>query len=129
METKNHDEALFKNSDLTNHFTVPLIGLAGGLSLSWRDDLQVIFYTRLRILSIHELRRTGHLVSYLSFTVLRTPLTVLLSGTNWRNYEHRERKLGFLLEISMIWTTRRKWGGGGPLGWEGSFLSFRSFVF
>ncbi|KAG2313459.1 hypothetical protein Bca52824_025016 [Brassica carinata] len=32
---------LFKNSELKNHFTVPPIGLAGGLSLSWKDDIQV----------------------------------------------------------------------------------------
>lgn len=44
METKNQDEALlkhFRNSDLSNHFTVPPTGLAGGLSLSWKDELQV----------------------------------------------------------------------------------------
>lgn len=44
METKHQDEDLFRlfwNSELTNHFTVPPIGLAGGLSLSWKDDLKV----------------------------------------------------------------------------------------
>ncbi|KAG2278802.1 hypothetical protein Bca52824_061357 [Brassica carinata] len=38
------DEALlkhFRKSNLTNHFTVPPVGLTGGLSLSWRDDIKV----------------------------------------------------------------------------------------
>lgn len=44
METKNQDDALlrlFQKSELTNHFTAQPFGLAGGLFLSWRDDVQV----------------------------------------------------------------------------------------
>ncbi|KAL0844493.1 hypothetical protein Bca101_017739 [Brassica carinata] len=44
METKHHDEDLFKlfrKYTLSNHFTLPPLGLAGGLSLSWKDDIKV----------------------------------------------------------------------------------------
>ncbi|CAN7077555.1 unnamed protein product, partial [Brassica oleracea var. botrytis] len=52
--TKNQDETvlkLFRKTNLTNHFTVPLVGLAGGLSLSWRDNIQVdILYSSSNII-------------------------------------------------------------------------------
>ncbi|CAN6839054.1 unnamed protein product [Brassica oleracea] len=44
METKNQDETvlkLFEKSNLTNHFTVPPVGLSGGLCLSWTDNVTI----------------------------------------------------------------------------------------
>ncbi|CAN6937228.1 unnamed protein product, partial [Brassica oleracea] len=44
METKNQDETvlkLFEKSNFTNHFTVPHVGLSGGLCLSWTDNVTI----------------------------------------------------------------------------------------
>lgn len=70
METKNQDEALFRlfqKSELTNHFTVPPVGLAGSLSLSWRDDVQVeIIYSSPNVIDTRiEAHRTFSFVSFI----------------------------------------------------------------
>ena len=70
METKNQDEALFKlfkNTDLTNHFTVPPVGLAGGLCLSWKDEIQVeILFSSPNIIDTQiEARGTFSFVSFI----------------------------------------------------------------
>ena len=88
METKNQDEALFKlfqNSDLSNHFTVAPIGLVGGLSLSWRDDIQVeILYSSANV--IDTIISAQEISNFVSF-IYREPNPVDRSnfGVNWRN--------------------------------------------
>ena len=44
METKRKDEDVFKmyrGTEFTNHFTIPPVGLSGGLALSWKDNVDV----------------------------------------------------------------------------------------
>ena len=44
METKRQDEDVFwmyRGTDFSNHFTVPPVGLSGGLALSWKDNVHV----------------------------------------------------------------------------------------
>ena len=70
METKNQDEALlkhFRKSNLTNHFTVPSVGLTGGLSLSWRDEIKVnILYSSPNIIDTRiEAQGTFSFVSFI----------------------------------------------------------------
>lgn len=130
METKNQDEALFrlfKNSDLTNHFTVPPVGLAGGLCLSWKNDIQVdILFSSANIIDTRiEARGTFSFVSF----IYGAP-NAAARPEFWRKLTEigAERDESWLLagDFNDLLDNSKKVGG--PARWEGSFLSFRSFV-
>lgn len=130
METKNQDEALFKlfrNSELSNHFTVPPIGLAGGLSLSWKDDIQVdILFSSANII---DTRIEAHgTFSFVSF-IYGAPLAANRPAF-WRKLmelgESRDEAWLIVGDFNDLLDNSEKVGG--PARWEGSFLSFRSFV-
>lgn len=130
METKNQDEELFKlfvNSELTNHFTVPPIGLAGGLSLSWRDDIQVeILFSSPNIIDTR-IEAYG-IASFVSF-IYGAP-----NPSNRHAFWSKLTELGAGRDKAWLLTgdfndlLDNSEKVGGPLRWEGSFLSFRSFV-
>lgn len=130
METKNQDEALlklFRNSELTNHFTVPPTGLAGGLSLSWKDDIQVdILFSSANII---DTRIEAHgTFSYVSFIYGAPNATD--RPAFWRKLmelgEDRDEAWLITGDFNDLLDNSEKVGG--PARWEGSFLSFRSFV-
>lgn len=130
METKNQDEAifpLFQNSDLSNHFTVPPIGLAGGLSLSWRDDIQVeILYSSANIIDTH-ISALGS-SSFVSFIYGAPNPADRPKFWNKLTELGAERNEAWLLtgDFNDLLDNSEKIGG--PARWEGSFLSFRNFV-
>ncbi|KAL0740221.1 hypothetical protein Bca4012_081734 [Brassica carinata] len=130
METKNQDEALlklFQKSELTNHFTVPPIGLAGGLSLSWRDDIQVdILYSSPNIIDTR-IEAQG-MASFVSF-IYGAP-NPSDRPAFWEKLTEMgaEREEAWLLTGDFNDLLDNSEKVGGPLRWEGSFLSFRSFV-
>ncbi|KAG2320946.1 hypothetical protein Bca52824_014159 [Brassica carinata] len=130
METKNQDDAifpLFQNSDLSNHFTVPPIGLAGGLSLSWRDDIQVeILYSSANIIDTRIFALGSS--SFVSF-IYGAP-----NPADRPNFWNKLTELGADREDAWLLTgdfndlLDNSEKVGGPARWEGSFLSFRNFV-
>lgn len=130
METKNQDEAifnLFKNSDLTNHFTVPPVGLAGGLSLSWRDDIQVdILYSSPNIIDTRiEAHGTFSFVSFIYGAPNPIDRPLFWSKLTELGADREEAWL-ITGDFNDLLDNSEKVGG--PVRWEGSFLSFRSFV-
>lgn len=130
METKNQDEALFRlfrNLELTNHFTVPPVGLSGGLSLSWKDDVQVeIIFSSANIIDTRIEAQGTH--CYVSF-IYGAPL-----ASNCPAFWKQLSEIGATRDDSWLITgdfndlldNSEKLGG--PVRWEGSFLAFRSFV-
>ncbi|KAL0742629.1 hypothetical protein Bca4012_084142 [Brassica carinata] len=130
METKNQDEALFrlfKNSELTNHFTVPPIGLAGGLSLSWKDDIQVeILYSSPNVIDTRiEALGSFSFVSFIYGAPNPADRPVFWSKLTELGAEREEAWL-LTGDFNDLLDNSEKVGG--PARWEGSFLSFRSFV-
>lgn len=130
METKRKDEDVFKmyrGSEFTNHFIVPPEGLSGGLTLSWKDNVDVD-------------------VLLASPNVIDTKITFngkTFSVSYIYGAPQSENRPNFWREILEIGRTRdTAWvltgdfndlldnseNVGGPLRWEGSFLAFRSFV-
>ncbi|XP_013614191.1 PREDICTED: uncharacterized protein LOC106320384 [Brassica oleracea var. oleracea] len=130
METKNQDEALFKhfkNSELTNHFTVPPVGLAGGISLSWIDDLQVeILFSSPNIIDTKiEAHGTSSFVSFIYGAPNPSDRPAFWSKLTELGAEREEAWLLTGYFNDLLDNSEKV---GGPIRWEGSFLSFRSFV-
>lgn len=70
METKWQDEEIFKmykGTDYKNLFTVPPVGLSGGLALSWKDNvhLEVLFSSANVIDTKIEFNNKSFYVSYI----------------------------------------------------------------
>lgn len=130
METKHQDEDLFKlfrNTELTNHFTVPPVGLAGGLSLSWKDEIQVeILFSSANIIDTRiEARGTFSFVSFIYGAPKATDRPAFWSKLTELGAERDESWL-IAGDFNDLLDNSEK--EGGPARWEGSFLSFRSFV-
>lgn len=130
METKRKDEEIFKmyqGTAFTNHYTVPPVGVSGGLALSWKDSvhLEVLFSSPNVIDTRVEFNSKTFFVSY----IYGAP-----------NREDRPRFWQLMTDIRLGRTEPWLLTGdfndlldntekvGGPLRWEGSFLSFRNFV-
>lgn len=130
METKNQDETvlkLFEKSNFTNHFTVPPVGLSGGLCLSWTDNVTIdILESSPNIIDTFVTAEGSSF--YVSFVYV-SPL--------------KEDRAEFWEKLMLISQSREEaWlitgdynelldnseKEGGPLRWEGSFVAFRSFV-
>ena len=130
METKRKDEDVFKmyrGTEFTNHFTIPPVGLSGGLALSWKDnvDVEILAPSANVIDTKVTYNDKSFFVSYI-YGVLQP--------------EHRAK---FWEELSTIgaqrdgaWLLTGDFNDlldnsekvGGPARWEGSFVSFRNFV-
>ncbi|WZZ92349.1 hypothetical protein YC2023_120928 [Brassica napus] len=130
METKNQDEALFRlfrNTELTNHFTVPPIGLAGGLSLSWKEDIQVdILFSSANIIDTRiEAHGTFSFVSFI-YGAPHSADRPAFWKTLMELGEGRDESWLITGDFNDLLDNSEKVGG--PVRWEGSFLSFRNFV-
>ena len=130
METKNQDETvlkLFRKTNLTNHFTVPPVGLAGGLLLSWRDDIQVdILYSSSNIIDTRiEAYGTSCFVSFIYGAPNPADRPLLWSKLTELG---EEREDAWLLTGDFNDLLDNSEKVGGLARWKGSFLSFRSFV-
>lgn len=131
METKNEDEAVlrrFRQSDYTNHFTVPPVGLSGGVSLSWKDSVSVdILFSSPNIIDTHlERDKRSMFVSF-----IYGALQAQDRATFWRQLSKigagRDEEAWLIVgDFNDLLDNSEKVGG--PLCWEGSFLAFRSFV-
>lgn len=118
---------MYRGTDFTNHFTVPPAGLSGGLALSWKDNVKIeILYSSPNVIdTCIVFNKKTFFVSY----VYGAP-----------NREDRPQFWKLMSDLGAQRTYARLITGdfndlldndekeGGPLRWEGSFLSFRNFV-
>ena len=130
METKQQDEAIFKHFKRTayvNHFTVPPVGLSGGLSLSWKDDVEVEILDSSPNLIDTQIKSKQN--SFFVTFVYGAPRQeerdafwerLMILSAQWDEAWLLTSDFNDLLDNSEK--------EGGPLRWEGSFLSFRNFV-
>ncbi|WZY83148.1 hypothetical protein YC2023_029532 [Brassica napus] len=130
METKRQDEEVFRmyqGTEFSNHFTVPPDGLSGGLALSWKDsvDLEILFFS------------PNVIDTKISFNG-KTVFVSYIYGAPQRENRARFWELlsDIVLQRQAPWLITGDFNDlldnsekvGGPLRWEGSFLSFRNFV-
>lgn len=130
METKNRDDVVlsyFKNTLFSNHYLVSPEGLSGGLSLSWKNniDLEILesspnFIDTKIIIGSEPL--------YVTF-VYGAP-----QQENRADFWNKLMTLGG--DRGNAWCVTGDFNDlldneekvGGPRRWEGSFVAFRSFV-
>lgn len=130
METKNQDEAVFKHfrgSAYTNHYTVPPIGLSGGLALSWTDNVHVdVLYSSQNIIDTHvQFNGKSCFVSYVYGAPQKENRTLFWEKLSEIGDARTEAWL-ITGDFNDLLDNSEKLGG--PARWEGSFLAFRSFV-
>lgn len=130
METKNNDDFVKKKTrDLRfpNYFSVPPVGLSGGLSLLWRKGVDITILEALPNLIDTKISFKG-VISHITF-VYGAP-----SAENRAEFWSKLTEVGpgrdssWLLtgDFNDILDDSEKVGG--PARWEGSFTAFRSFV-
>ena len=130
METKNDDDFIKKKTrDLCfpNYFSIPPIGLSGGLLLLWREGVDITILEALPNLIDTKVSFKG-VSTYITF-VYGAP-----SADNRAAFWAKMNEVGsgredpWLLtgDFNDILDNSEKVGG--PARWEGSFTSFRSFV-
>lgn len=131
METKNKDEEVYKTyrrTEYKNIFTVPPEGFSRGLTLAWKDNVQL--EVLLATANVIDTKITHNDKSFFVSYIYGAP--------------HQENRAKFWEELSTIGAQREDTAWlltgdfndlldnsekvGGPLRWEGSFLSFRNFV-
>lgn len=130
METKQKDEEIYKmykGTAFTNHYTVPPEGLSGGLALSWKDTVQIeILFSSANVIDTKiEFNGKTFFVSYIYGAPNREDRPKF-----WESLSEigAQRSAPWLLTGDFNDLLDNSEKVGGPLRWEGSFLSFRNFV-
>lgn len=130
METKRQDEAVFdlyKGSDFVYHYTVPPVGLSGGLALSWKKEIKLeVLFSSANVIDT-KLQINDKTV-FVSFIYGAPP-----QGDRAKYWEDLsvlgdQRESPWLLTGDFNDLLDNSEKVGGPLRWEGSFLAFRNFV-
>lgn len=130
METKNEDATVTSavhELGYNNLFTVPPLGLGGGLALFWKDGIDI------SILS----SSANFIDSQVTFKKSVSTITFVYGAphkekraTHWEAMAslgvNREGPWLLTGDFNDILYNSEKFGG--PPRWEGSFLAFRSFV-
>lgn len=130
METKNSEEVVFdklKNSQYCNHFLVPHEGLSGGLCLSWKDNINLeILDSSPNFIDTKII--TGPDPLFITF-VYGAPRQADRAAFWLKLMElggDRENAWCLTGDFNDLLHNEEKVGG--PARWEGSFVTFRSFV-
>lgn len=130
METKNEDDIIstsLQDLGFTNQFTVPPLGLSGGLALLWKEGINIelldsspnLIDSKITLKSIS---------SFVSF-IYGPPQT-----ENRAAFWSQMTTIGSLRDSAWLLTgdfndiLENSEKVGGPPRWEGSFQNFRSFV-
>lgn len=130
METKNQDDAVFRlfaKTPYDHHFTVPPVGLSGGLSLSWKGhvDMEVLDSSP-NFIDVK--LTTGPEPTFITFVYgvprpeERASLWEKLSAMG------SDRNDAWLVTGDFNDLLDNSEKVGGLVRWEGSFVAFRSFV-
>ena len=130
METKNSDEFIKKKTkafQFPNYFSVPLVGLSGGLSLLWKEEVDLTVLESAPNLIDTKISFKG-VTSYITF-VYGAPAAENRAAF-WAKLNdvgaNREDPWMLTGDFNEILDNSEKVGG--PARWEGSFTAFRSFV-
>lgn len=131
MVTKRQDEDVFKmyrGTEFTNHFTVPPVGLSGGLALSWKDcvTLEIMFASANVIDTRVTFNNKSFFVSYIYGAPQRENRAAFWQTLSDIGAQRGEEAWLLTGDFNDLLDNSEKVGG--PLRWEGSFLSFRNFV-
>lgn len=127
METKNQEEVVlrkFRNTDFTNHFLDPPDGLSGGLSLSWKDSVQLdvlssspnCIDTRIKV------NNKEFFVSYVYGSPCQEGRAQFWSTLTDLDSTRADSAWLLTGDFNDLLDNSEKVGG--PLRWEGSFLAF-----
>lgn len=130
METKNQEKSVlyeFHNTDFTNHFLVPPLGVSGGLALFWKDnvEIEVLDSSPNYIDAKIKYKATTALVTFTYGPPLpenRAPFWNLLE----LRFASREDAWLLTGDFNELLSNEEK--RGGPERPESSFLGFRSLV-
>ena len=130
METKRQDAEIYKmykGTDFKNLFTVPPIGMSGGLALAWKDNVEIeILFSSPNVIDTKIIfNNKTFFVSYIYGAPNRE---------EWPKFWEFMADLG--AHRSSVWLITGDFNDlldnsekvVGPLRWEGSLLSFRNFV-
>ena len=130
MQTKNNDEFIklkLQSLHFVHYFSIPPIGLSGGLSLFWNDDTDITILESNPNLVDTRIVHKG-VTSFVSF-MYGAPATEDRAAY-WQklNVVGQGRDSPWLLtgDFNDILNNAEKVGG--PVRYEGSFTAFRSFV-
>lgn len=130
METKNDDEFIKKKTKdfhYANYFSIPPIGLSGGLALLWKDTVDIKVLESLPNLIDTEVTFKGS-PSFVSFVYGAPAVENRYAFWSKLSQVGLDRDSPWLLsgDFNEILDNSEKVGG--PTRWEGSFTAFRSFV-
>lgn len=130
METKNEDEFIKRKlQDLRypHYYSAPPIGLSGGLSLLWKDGIDVTVLEASPNLIDTRITFKGT-SSFISFIYGAPPMENRASFWAKLTAVGAGRDSPWLItgDFNDILNNSEKVGG--PTRWEGSFTAFRSFV-
>lgn len=130
METKNDDEFIkekLQSLQYPNYFSVPPVGRSGGLSLMWKEEVDVKILEHSCNLIDTEVNFKG-VSSFISF--IYGPPALEYRSAFWNKLSDVEKgqDSSWLVtgDFNEILDNTEKTGG--PSRWEGSFTPFRSFV-
>lgn len=130
METKNDDTSVTNSLiglGFTNMFTVPPIGLSGGLALLWKDGVDISVLTS----------SANVIDTKVNFKKKSSDISFVYGAPQQENRAAFWNFMAGLGETkSSSWLITGDFNDildnnekvGGPPRWEGSFLTFRSFV-
>ncbi|KAG2271460.1 hypothetical protein Bca52824_066015 [Brassica carinata] len=106
---------MYKGTTFTSHYTVPPVGLSGGLALSWKDNvkLEVLFSS------------PNFFVSYIYGAPNKEDRPMFWESMKALGLGRTEPWL-LTGDFNDLLDNSEKVGG--PLRWEGSFLAFQNFV-
>lgn len=130
METKQQDTFIkdkLQSLNFPNYFSVPPVGLSGGLSLFWRDSVNLdVLKSSPNIIDV-EIKLKGS-ASFVSFIYGAPEMENRAAFWDSVSQLGRGSDIPWLLtgDFNDILCNEEK--AGGPARWEGSFTSFRSFV-
>lgn len=130
METKNEDSFIkekLRDLNYPHYFSVPPMGLSGGLSLMWKDGVEVSVLESSPNLIDTTVTFKGSL-TFISF-IYGAPAAENRASFWAKLHEvGRGRDSPWLIACDFNDILNNAEKSGGPTRWEGSFTAFRSFV-
>lgn len=130
METKNNDEFIklkLQSLNYDHYFSIPPVGLSGGLSLFWNEDTEITILESSPNLVDTRIVHKG-VISFVSFIYGPPALENRADYWNKLSAIGQGRDDPWLLTGDFNDILHNGEKVGGPVRFEGSFTAFRSFV-
>ena len=130
METKN-DDAFIKSKlqliQFPNYFSVPPVGLSGGLSLFWKDGVEITLLESSPNLIDTKVTHKGE-TTFISFIYGAPAMENRAQFWEKLSQIGKNRDLPWLISEDFNEILNNSEKVGGPARWEGSFVPFHTFV-